>query len=189
MHVSTETGKGRLTSHFEFQDDDLFIYEDVTQYLILLNNVKRLERAKRQPKRKKLPLRPSLFSHVAPYINFQLFNDISLAFPPELAKYLEWELTSATPWIVQKTVRNTGFRLVRGSTNWCGSWSESMYSYSFKFIKYYQKVNHFPGAYEIGHKDKLCININKLVLLHGKNLGLIFYISVSITKYKLYLWV
>ena len=170
MHVSTETGQGKITSNFEFQDDDLFIYDNITQYLILLIELKKMELEKRRTKRRKLPLRLSNFPHVAPYVNFQLFDDVRLAFPPELAKCLEWEWTSATPWIIQKTVRNTGYRLVRGSRNWCGSWGESMYSYNFKFIKSFQKVNHFPGAYEVGHKDKLCMNINKLILLHGNSI-------------------
>ncbi|XP_043494739.1 tubulin polyglutamylase TTLL4-like [Polistes fuscatus] len=43
-----------------------------------------------------------------------------------------------------------------------------MYTYSFSNLKNYQKVNHFPGSYEIGHKDRLCRNFARLMSLHGK---------------------
>ena len=32
----------------------------------------------------------------------------------------------------------------------------------------YQKINHFPGTYEITRKDKLAINIKRMQILHSK---------------------
>lgn len=109
MNVSTETGEGKLTSNIQFHDDD------TTECLIYLLGLTKLQTPRNNIEKDQLPLRPSNFPYVAPYVNFQLYNDVRLSFPVEFAKCLIWELTSSTPWIIQKTVKNTGYRLVQGS--------------------------------------------------------------------------
>ena len=39
----------------------------------------------------------------------------------------------------------------------------------FKAVRDFQKVNHFPGTFQIGRKDKLWKNISALQLKFGKN--------------------
>lgn len=51
---------------------------------------------------------------------------------------------------------------------WCGTWGKHMKSPCFKGIKDYQKVNHFPGTFQIGRKDKLWKNVAKLQSKFGK---------------------
>jgi len=43
-----------------------------------------------------------------------------------------------------------------------------MKSFCFKTLREQQKLNHFPGTFEIGHKDKLWKNFNRLRLKYGK---------------------
>jgi tubulin polyglutamylase TTLL4 len=39
----------------------------------------------------------------------------------------------------------------------------------FKSIREYQKINHFPGSFQIGRKDRLCRNLYHAQALYGKN--------------------
>lgn len=43
-----------------------------------------------------------------------------------------------------------------------------MKSQGFKGIKEWQKLNHFPGTFQIGRKDKLWRNLSKMQLHFGK---------------------
>jgi len=43
-----------------------------------------------------------------------------------------------------------------------------MKSFCFKTLREQQKLNHFPGTFEIGRKDKLWKNLNRLRIKYGK---------------------
>ena len=170
---------GRITYNFlrnyydeddDHDEDSLFLYEEITAFLILTRPRKRpqVRSTESDVIETKLPLRASLFHHVSPYVEFQLHSVKGIGFPKELADYLQWELTPTTPKIIRKIVSNTGYRLVKNTPNWCGSWCESLFASRFKLLKKFQKINHFPGACEIGHKDRLCRNMNRLMSLHDK---------------------
>lgn len=165
VNAATETCDGRIETRFHitrFEDED-FSYEDLTELLILM--------IKKKPKRSvvKLPLRKSLFPHVQPYVYFQLYDGEKLSFPKQIAKNLTWEIGPRTPWIVKQTVEKSGYRLVvSGREDWCGTWSETRYAVCYKILKSYQKINHFPGTYEIGHKDRLWKNVNRLIAVFGR---------------------
>lgn len=179
MHVSTGTCGGRITCNLsrnytdedEYPEDPLFLYDEITAFLVWS-----VARSRPQYRRgvvndrfaARLPLRASLFSHVSPYVEFELDAARATGFPTELSDHLDWELTPTTPKIVRQVVAGAGYRLVSGSTNWCGSWSDALFAFRFKALKEHQKINHFPGAYEIGHKDRLCRNMRRLIGLHGR---------------------
>ena len=116
------------------------------------------------------PLRRSLFSHVPPSINFVHHNEVpEKPLPAELRKNLRWKLSTITPAVVKKVVTNSGFRLMRKTcTEWGGTWGKHMKSPMFKEIGVTQKINHFPGTFNIGRKDKLWKNYHKLRVKHGK---------------------
>ncbi len=40
--------------------------------------------------------------------------------------------------------------------------------YVYEGVSMYQRINHFPNSYEITRKDKMCENIVKMQLKHGK---------------------
>jgi tubulin polyglutamylase TTLL4 len=58
---------------------------------------------------------------------------------------------------------------------WIGYWGKHMKAAAFRNIQPHQKVNHFPGTFEIGRKDKLWKNLNKAQIKHSKKVfSLIF---------------
>ncbi|XP_066994664.2 tubulin polyglutamylase ttll-4 isoform X2 [Anabrus simplex] len=113
-------------------------------------------------------LRASLFSHVPPYISFSMHDTKGEALPPDIARHLKWKLSTITPLVVRRTLVNSGFKLVRKSNDWCGTWGKHMKSMCFKTLKEFQKINHFPGTFQIGRKDRLWKNLYRLMTKFGK---------------------
>ncbi|KAJ2954685.1 hypothetical protein O0L34_g2982 [Tuta absoluta] len=124
-------------------------------------------------------LRPSLFPRVPPYLKFINHDETpSLKIPLPIQRHLKWKLTSITPIVVKKTLTNSGFKLVKSecdtsecpqdeTIDWVGIWGKHMKSMMFRGIKDGQKMNHFPGTFQIGRKDRLWRNLQKLVAKHG----------------------
>ncbi|XP_051163863.1 tubulin monoglutamylase TTLL4-like [Leptopilina boulardi] len=115
-----------------------------------------------------LPFRKSLFANVAPYIAFQSYECNGSSLPHEVTKHLKWRLSTITPQLVRRTLINSGYRLLKKSQDWCGTWGKHMTSVSFKSIKESQKINHFPGTFQIGRKDRLWRNFNRMMIKYGK---------------------
>ncbi|XP_015113315.1 tubulin polyglutamylase TTLL4 [Diachasma alloeum] len=115
-----------------------------------------------------LPLRRSLFPNVPPYIIFQSYDSEGHNLPITVTKYLKWKLSTMTPLLVRRTVVNSGFRLVKKSQDWIGTWGKHMKSNCFKSLRDSQKVNHFPGTFHIGRKDRLWRNLSRLISKHGR---------------------
>ncbi|KAJ8711641.1 hypothetical protein PYW08_008595 [Mythimna loreyi] len=124
-------------------------------------------------------LRPSLFPRVPPYLKFIGHEESpGLKIPLPIQKHLKWKLTTITPIVVKKTLTNSGFRLVKSECDtsecpqeetieWIGIWGKHMKSIMFRAIKDGQKMNHFPGTFQIGRKDRLWRNLQKLVSKYG----------------------
>lgn len=121
-------------------------------------------------KQNKLPFRRSLFDNVAPYIIFQSCDckKPGPVLPYEVTRHLKWHLSRITPLIVRRTVVNSGYRLMKKCQNWCGTWGKHMKSACYKNLKQSQKVNHFPGTYHIGRKDRLSRNLSRMTMKYGK---------------------
>ena len=51
---------------------------------------------------------------------------------------------------------------------WLGYWGKHMRSQAFRAVREHQKVNHFPGSFEIGRKDRLWRNLARLQGRVGK---------------------
>ncbi|KYN42127.1 Tubulin polyglutamylase TTLL4 [Trachymyrmex septentrionalis] len=120
-------------------------------------------------KQNKLPFRRSLFDNVPPYIAFQLFDSkTGSALPYEITRHLKWHLTTVTPILVRRTVVNSGYRLMKKCRYWSGTWGKHMKSISYKSLKESQKVNHFPGTFQIGRKDRLWRNLSRMMMKYGK---------------------
>ncbi|XP_026332365.1 tubulin polyglutamylase TTLL4-like isoform X3 [Hyposmocoma kahamanoa] len=124
-------------------------------------------------------VRQSLFPRVPPYLKFIGLDDVPiLKVPMPIQKHLKWKLTTITPIVVKKTLVNSGFRLVKSdcdtaecpqeeTIDWIGIWGKHMKSLMFRAIKDGQKMNHFPGTFQIGRKDRLWRNLQKLAAKHG----------------------
>lgn len=122
-------------------------------------------------------LQRSLFPNVSPTIYFASDEDdatenMIVQLPKELRQYLKWKLSSITPALVRETVIRSGFKLIKEKTKtkkWLGTWCKHIKSVDFSLLNYdYNKVNHFPGSFHLGRKDKLWFNLQEKSLKFGE---------------------
>ncbi|KAF7267058.1 hypothetical protein GWI33_019661 [Rhynchophorus ferrugineus] len=113
------------------------------------------------------PVRSSLFPNIPPYIKFRSYELESPYKLPAGRKFFKWKLSTITPVIVRKTLTNSGFVLVRKSNQWLGTWGKHMKSPMFKTLKETQKLNHFPGTFQLGRKDRLWRNFQRMISKYG----------------------
>jgi tubulin polyglutamylase TTLL4 len=89
--------------------------------------------------------------------------------PESLRKLCKWKMCSITPNIVRATVARSNFRLSSGKNDFLGVWGSHMKPEMFKSFREFQKINHFPGSFQIGRKDRLCRNLYHAQAKYGKN--------------------
>lgn len=53
------------------------------------------------------------------------------------------------------------------SKKWTSVWCKHMKSPEFKNVESFQKVNHFPGSFHLGRKDRLAMNLDHMADKHG----------------------
>ncbi|XP_067133771.1 tubulin monoglutamylase TTLL4-like [Centruroides vittatus] len=110
------------------------------------------------------PLRASLFPNIPPTINFSCLTErIKVEIlSDEIQKLLNWKMSTISPRLVLQIVNRSGFNITGHMSNWTSTWGKYMKCNEFKTLKEYQKVNHFPGSFYIGRKDRLWSNIMKM---------------------------
>lgn len=114
------------------------------------------------------PFRRSLFPGVPPTLQFYSDGHQVLPLPACIRKQLRWKVTSITPLLIRQTVVRSGFRLTRDGPYWNGTWGKHIKCFTFAEIKGFQKVNHFPGSFHLGRKDKLWQNVVRLGRIRGE---------------------
>lgn len=114
-------------------------------------------------------LTPSLFPNVAPYITFSSHLEKGPTPPAALHKILKWRLSPVMPKLVRRVIFNSGFRLIKKTTDWMAVWEKHMRSPGFKTIRSHQKFNHMPGSFRIGRKDSMWRNLRSNMAKHGKS--------------------
>ncbi|XP_078320455.1 uncharacterized protein LOC111112129 isoform X2 [Crassostrea virginica] len=114
------------------------------------------------------PLTESLFPNIPPTIHFETEGFKVEQLPWDLRKLLKWRMSPITPNIVKHTLARSHFRITKRNHDWLGCWGKHMKSQGFKAIREYQKLNHFPGSFQIGRKDRLWRNLSKLQVQNGK---------------------
>ncbi|XP_058696263.1 tubulin monoglutamylase TTLL4 [Poecile atricapillus] len=110
----------------------------------------------------------SLFPNVPPTIYFSTRDETVEKLPWEQRKLLRWKICRVTPNIVKQTIGRSHFRVSKKSNDWLGCWGHHMKSPGFKAIREHQKLNHFPGSFQIGRKDRLWRNLLKMQARCGK---------------------
>ncbi|XP_037999094.1 tubulin polyglutamylase TTLL4 [Motacilla alba alba] len=110
----------------------------------------------------------SLFPNVPPTIYFSTRDETVEKLPWEQRKLLRWKMCRVTPNIVKQTIGRSHFRVSKKSSDWLGCWGHHMKSPGFKAIREHQKLNHFPGSFQIGRKDRLWRNLLKMQARCGK---------------------
>ncbi|XP_060732719.1 tubulin polyglutamylase TTLL4 [Tachysurus vachellii] len=111
---------------------------------------------------------PSLFPFMPPTLYFSRANETVELLPLEQRSLLKWKISSVTPNIVRQTVTRSHFKVTKKSHDWLGCWGHHMKSAMFNAIREYQKLNHFPGSFQIGRKDRLWRNLSKMQTRFGK---------------------
>ncbi|XP_021256131.1 tubulin polyglutamylase TTLL4 isoform X2 [Numida meleagris] len=110
----------------------------------------------------------SLFPNVPPTIYFSTQDERVEKLPWEQRKLLRWKMCTVTPNIVKQTISRSHFRVSKKSNDWLGCWGHHMKSPGFRAIREHQKLNHFPGSFQIGRKDRLWRNLLKMQTRCGK---------------------
>ncbi|XP_037768292.1 tubulin polyglutamylase TTLL4 isoform X3 [Chelonia mydas] len=110
----------------------------------------------------------SLFPTVPPTIYFSTRDEKVEKLPWEQRKLLRWKMSTVTPNIVKQTIGRSHFKVSKKSSDWLGCWGHHMKSPGFRAIKEHQKLNHFPGSFQIGRKDRLWRNLSKMQARFGK---------------------
>ncbi|XP_027492299.1 tubulin polyglutamylase TTLL4 [Corapipo altera] len=157
----------------EDSDSDASSVTDVSSSgsmsLVSRNCIKCLAQpAEAQEKVLKPALVCSLFPNVPPTIYFSTRDETVEKLPWEQRKLLRWKMCGVTPNIVRQTVCRSHFRVSKKSNDWLGCWGHHMKSPSFRAIREHQKLNHFPGSFQIGRKDRLWRNLLKMQARCGK---------------------
>lgn len=119
----------------------------------------------------KPPLIQSFFKNVPSVICFSTKDEIVSAMPENILHVLKWKLSTITPAIIRQTILKSGFSLIEADTteDWIGTWGKHLKNSSFKKIKNFQKVNHYPGSFHLGRKDRLWQNYSRMLSRHGQD--------------------
>ncbi|XP_007909551.1 tubulin polyglutamylase TTLL4 isoform X2 [Callorhinchus milii] len=111
---------------------------------------------------------PSLFANMPLTVYFGTTNEKIELLPWEQKKLLKWKMSTVTPIVVRNAIARSHFRTTRKNHDWLGCWGHHMKSPAFKTLREYQKLNHFPGSFQIGRKDRLWRNLSKMQTRFGK---------------------
>ncbi|KAL0985641.1 hypothetical protein UPYG_G00159830 [Umbra pygmaea] len=111
---------------------------------------------------------PSIFPLRPPTLYFSTANERVEPLPADQRKLLRWKMSTVTPNVVKHTIARSHFKATKRSHDWLGCWGHHMKSPGFKAIREYQKLNHFPGSFQIGRKDRLWRNLSKMQAQFGK---------------------
>ncbi|KAG7463983.1 hypothetical protein MATL_G00182420 [Megalops atlanticus] len=111
---------------------------------------------------------PSLFPRNPPTLYFGTAKENVELLPVEQRKLLKWKMSSVTPCVVKDTLIRSHFKASKKSHDWLGCWGQHLKSRGFRTIREHQKLNHFPGSFQIGRKDRLWHNLSKMQARFGK---------------------
>ncbi|NXX36804.1 TTLL4 polyglutamylase, partial [Nicator chloris] len=167
-------GLDESCSQEEYEDSECWFAREgcapSAYYFIFLRNCIEClaQPAEAQDKVLKPALVCSLFPNVPPTIYFSTQDETVEKLPWEQRKLLRWKMCRVTPKIVKQTIGRSHFRVSKKSNDWLGCWGPHMKSPGFKAIREHQKLNHFPGSFQIGRKDRLWRNLLKMQTRCGK---------------------
>lgn len=123
-------------------------------------------------------LRSSLFSNIPPTVRFYTKGTKVSKPNRKLCGKLTWCYNSLLPIVMRNSLAASHFKIVDESLEWVGYWGRHLKSAQYKSIKPFQKVNHFPGAFHIGRKDRLWMHISEMQEKWGSEFEIIPYTYV-----------
>ncbi|CAD5216442.1 unnamed protein product [Bursaphelenchus okinawaensis] len=118
------------------------------------------------PKERSL-VRQSIFPNMPPTIIFykreSKVADFVVKKPPARYKTtFKWCQTSLLPNLMKRTLRSSHYELVPEDGDWRGYWGKHLHSFQYRTLTYWQKVNHYPGDFHLGRKDRLWLHLADL---------------------------
>ncbi|VDK50129.1 unnamed protein product [Anisakis simplex] len=114
-------------------------------------------------------LRSSLFSNVPPTVQFYMKGSKVTKPNKVICSRLTWCHNSLLPIVMRQCLSRSHFTIVDQSSFWIGYWGRHLKSNQYRTIQPFQKVNHFPGAFHMGRKDRLWQHINEMMVMWGAN--------------------
>ncbi|KHJ49184.1 Tubulin-tyrosine ligase family protein [Trichuris suis] len=112
--------------------------------------------------------RKSRFSFIPPTVNFCANRKGEVPEPnSNIRKKLLWSSSTLFPKIVKKMLIEHGFSIVPATEPWLGYWGQRHKVSEFANLMPFQKVeftrvNHFPGNFLLGRKDRLCLSLEQM---------------------------
>ncbi|KAF8570907.1 hypothetical protein P879_01143 [Paragonimus westermani] len=113
------------------------------------------------------PVIASLFPCTPSVIRFVGEGQAVSRLPKPFRSRLKWRPSSITPRVVKRLLKRCHFRLTLKSPDWLGYFGNHFKPVAFRPIREFQKVNHFPGSFQLGRKDKLWSNLCRLKTQFG----------------------
>ncbi|XP_067890923.1 tubulin polyglutamylase TTLL4 isoform X2 [Heterodontus francisci] len=113
-------------------------------------------------------LMKSLFHEMPLTIYFGTLNEKIELLPWDQRRQMKWKMSTVTPIVVKNAIARSHFKITKRCYDWLGCWGHHMKSPLFKTLREYQKLNHFPGSFQIGRKDRLWRNLLRMQVRFGK---------------------
>ncbi|CAI4229145.1 unnamed protein product [Auanema sp. JU1783] len=105
-------------------------------------------------------LRSSLFTGVQPTIRFYTKGTKVSKPNRKICSRVTWCHNSLLPIVMRQSLASSHFSIVDEHSFYVGYWGRHLKSAQYKTMMPYQKINHFPGAFHIGRKDRLWTHIS-----------------------------
>lgn len=122
-------------------------------------------------------LQPSLFhiNHVPPTVYFNTKLDDNsrppIGLPNYLSELFKWKISNITPNSIRNCVSFMKFKTIKPSNEldscYLGSWYKHMLTAEFCHLEEWKKVNHIPGSFHLGRKDKLWFKLKTAIAKFG----------------------
>ncbi|TKR67380.1 hypothetical protein L596_023541 [Steinernema carpocapsae] len=106
-------------------------------------------------------LRTSLFSHVPPTICFYTKSTKVSKPQKHITQKLLWCHNTLLPIVMRHALATSHFTVVEESKKWIGYWGRHLKTLQYHTILPHQRINHFPGAFHMGRKDRLWIHLQE----------------------------
>ncbi|KAK0421261.1 hypothetical protein QR680_015144 [Steinernema hermaphroditum] len=74
---------------------------------------------------------------------------------------LLWCHNSLLPLVMRQALATSHFTIVEESKKWIGYWGRHLKTLQYHTVMPHQKINHFPGAFHMGRKDRLWIHLQE----------------------------
>ncbi|CEF63871.1 Tubulin polyglutamylase TTLL4 [Strongyloides ratti] len=108
-------------------------------------------------------LQESLFENVPPFICFYSKGNKVVKPCKKISNHLHWCQNALLPIVMKKTLALSHFKIVPEEEDWIGYWGRHWKSPKYKTLKPFQKMNHFPGAFHFGRKDRLWMHLKEMM--------------------------